>query len=293
MFIWDFVAEHVFNSMLSWLQMMMVGFLNEFFSQMNNMGVEIFEYDWMQAIVLFFNRLGWALFVIGFILAVFECAIAYQKGQGSIQDVGLNLIKGFMAVSLFTVLPIKGYQFAVSLQYLLSKGIAGIPDVNVGSIAGKQLSIIEGMTLNAVFLLFLIIMVGYAVMKVFFANLKRGGILLILICTGSFYMLSIPRGFYDGFIGWCKQIIALCLTAFLQTCMLVAGLMLLGPNLLLGIGVMLAASEVPRIADRYGLDTTTHANVSSAIYAMQSAIGLSHAIAGTKNTVQTKPQPTA
>lgn len=293
MFIWNFVAEHVFNSMLSWLQMMMVGFLNEFFSQMNNMGVEIFEYDWMQAIVLFFNRLGWALFVIGFILAVFECAIAYQKGQGSIQDVGLNLIKGFMAVSLFTVLPIKGYQFAVSLQYLLSKGIAGIPDVNVGSIAGKQLSIIEGMTLNAVFLLFLIIMVGYAVMKVFFANLKRGGILLILICTGSFYMLSIPRGFYDGFIGWCKQIIALCLTAFLQTCMLVAGLMLLGPNLLLGIGVMLAASEVPRIADRYGLDTTTHANVSSAIYAMQSAIGLSHAIAGTKNTVQTKPQPTA
>lgn len=291
MFIWNFVAEHVFNSMLSWLQMMMVGFLNEFFSQMNNMGVEIFEYDWMQAIVLFFNRLGWALFVIGFILAVFECAIAYQKGQGSIQDVGLNLIKGFMAVSLFTALPIKGYQFAISLQYLLSKGIAGIPDVNVGSIAGKQLSIIEGMTLNAVFLLFLIIMVGYAVMKVFFANLKRGGILLILICTGSFYMLSIPRGFYDGFIGWCKQIIALCLTAFLQTCMLVAGLMLLGSNLLLGIGVMLAASEVPRIADRYGLDTTTHANVSSAIYAMQSAIGLSHAIAGTKNTAQAKPQP--
>ncbi len=293
MFIWNFVAEHVFNSMLSWLQMMMVGFLNEFFSQMNNMGVEIFEYDWMQAIVLFFNRLGWALFVIGFILAVFECAIAYQKGQGSIQDVGLNLIKGFMAVSLFTALPIKGYQFAISLQYLLSKGIAGIPDVNVGSIAGKQLSIIEGMTLNAVFLLFLIIMVGYAVMKVFFANLKRGGILLILICTGSFYMLSIPRGFYDGFVGWCKQIIALCLTAFLQTCMLVAGLMLLGSNMLLGIGVMLAASEVPRIADRYGLDTTTHANVSSAIYAMQSAIGLSQAIAGTKNTVQTKPQPTA
>lgn len=293
MFIWNFVAEHVFNSMLSWLQMMMVGFLNEFFSQMNNMGVEIFECDWMQAIVLFFNRLGWALFVIGFILAVFECAIAYQKGQGSIQDVGLNLIKGFMAVSLFTALPIKGYQFAISLQYLLSKGIAGIPDVNVGSIAGKQLSIIEGMTLNAVFLLFLIIMVGYAVMKVFFANLKRGGILLILICTGSFYMLSIPRGFYDGFVGWCKQIIALCLTAFLQTCMLVAGLMLLGSNMLLGIGVMLAASEVPRIADRYGLDTTTHANVSSAIYAMQSAIGLSHAIAGTKNTVQTKPQPTA
>lgn len=291
MFIWDFVAETVFNQLLNWLQSSIVGFLNEFCGQMNNMGAEIFEYDWVQAIVLFFDRLGWALFVVGFILAVFECAIAYQKGQGSIQDVGLNLIKGFMAVSLFTTLPVKAYQFAISLQVLLSKGIAGTADVSIGGIAGEQISIINGLVLNGVFLIFLLIMTGYAVIKIFFANLKRGGILLILICTGSFYMLSIPRGFYDGFIGWCKQIIALCLTAFLQTCMLVAGLMLLGSNVLLGVGIMLAASEVPRIADRYGLDTTTHANVSSAIYAMQSAIGLSHAVSGTKNTAQAKQQP--
>lgn len=291
MFIWDFVAETVFNQMLSWLQSTLVGFLSEFFGQMNNMGAEIFEYDWVQAIVLFFERLGWTLFIVGFILAVFECAIAYQKGQGNIQDVGLNLIKGFIAVSLFTILPIEAYKFAISLQGLLSKGIAGTAASNIGGLATGQMNIIGGIVSSAVFMLFLLIMLGYAVIKVFFANLKRGGILLILICTGSFYMLSIPRGFYDGFIGWCKQIIALCLTAFLQTCMLVAGLMLLGSNLLLGIGVMLAASEVPRIADRYGLDTTTHANVSSAIYAMQSAIGLSHAISGTKNTAQAKQQP--
>ena len=37
-------------------------------------------------------------------------------------------------------------------------------------------------------LIFILIMMGYAVIKVFFANLKRGGILLIQIAVGSLYM---------------------------------------------------------------------------------------------------------
>ena len=63
-------------------------------------------------------------------------------------------------------------------------------------------------------LLFILIMMGYAVIKVFFANLKRGGILLIQIAVGSLYMFSVPRGYMDGFVSWCKQIIGLCLTGY-------------------------------------------------------------------------------
>ena len=70
-------------------------------------------------------------------------------------------------------------------------------------------------------------MMGYAVIKVFFANLKRGGILLIQIAVGSLYMFSVPRGYIDGFTQWCKQIIGLCLTTFLQASILAAGLMVL------------------------------------------------------------------
>lgn len=49
-----------------------------------------------------------------------------------------------------------------------------------------------------------IIMLAYCVVKLFFANIKRGGILLCQIAVGSLYMFSIPRGFSDGFNGWCK-----------------------------------------------------------------------------------------
>ncbi len=111
------------------------------------------------------------------------------------------------------------------------------------------------------FAIFLVIMIGYAVVKVFFANIKRGGILLIQIAVGSLYMFSVPRGYKDGFVQWCKQIVALCLTSFLQVTILTAGLMVLKENALLGLGLMLSAGEVPRIAGAFGMDTSTKANV--------------------------------
>ena len=38
-------------------------------------------------------------------------------------------------------------------------------------------------------------LIHISVVKVFFANLKRGGILLIQIAVGSLYMFSVPRGY--------------------------------------------------------------------------------------------------
>ena len=122
--------------------------------------------------------------------------------------------------------------------------------------------------------IFCLALMAYAVIKVFFANLKRGGILLIQIAVGSLYMFSVPRGYGDGFIQWCKQVVGLCLTAFLQATILVAGLMVFKDHALLGLGLMLSAGEIPRIAGAFGLDTTTRANISSAVYTAQSAVSM-------------------
>ncbi|MFQ9973661.1 conjugal transfer protein TrbL family protein [Coprobacillus cateniformis] len=129
-------------------------------------------------------------------------------------------------------------------------------------------------------LIFLLIMMGYSIIKVFFANLKRGGILLITVVVGSLYMFSIVRGYTDGFIQWCKQVVGICLTAFLQSVILIAGLGVMRENVLLGIGIILAASEIPRITGQFGLDTSTKANLMSTIYAAQSAVTITRTIAG-------------
>ena len=128
-------------------------------------------------------------------------------------------------------------------------------------------------------ILFCIILMAYAIIKVFFANLKRGGILLIQIAVGSLYMFSVPRGYLDGFMGWMRQVIGLCLTAFLQSTILVAGLMVFKDHAMMGVGLMLSAGEVPRIAGSFGLDTTTKANITSAVYTAQSAVNVTRTIA--------------
>ena len=258
---------------------------------MGNMGAELFNLPWVQYVVQFFNKLGWALFAVSLVVCAFECAIEYSSGRGNVKQTALNMIKGFMAVSLFSIVPLRLYALAVSLQGTLTAGITGLGDIgSLGTNIIKGFTtpegIIEGMgnmaagtITNPILLLFCIIAMAYAVIKVFFANIKRGGILLIQIAVGSLYMFSVPRGYLDGFIQWCKQVIGLCLTAFLQATILVAGLLVFREHMLLGLGLMLSANEVPRIAGTFGLDTTTRANIMSAVYTAQTAINTTRTIA--------------
>lgn len=293
MFIWDFVADKILGQIVDWFYGQVVGFLGNFFAEMGNMGVELFEMSWVQSIVLFFSYLAWALYGTGLVVACFECGIEYSSGRGNIRETALNAIKGFMAVSLFTVVPVRLYELSVTLQGQLTAGITGY-GASIGDVASdimQEFSAVESLTdltsgpflgfgsvTSGIMILFCIILMAYAIIKVFFANLKRGGILLIQIAVGSLYMFSVPRGYTDGFIQWCKQIIGLCLTAFLQATILIAGLMVFKDHALLGLGLMLSAGEIPRIAGAFGLDTTTRANIMSAVYTAQAAVNTTRTI---------------
>ena len=293
MFIWDFVADKILGQIVDWFYGQVVGFLGNFFAEMGNMGVELFEMSWVQSIVLFFSYLAWALYGTGLVVACFECGIEYSSGRGNIRETALNAIKGFMAVSLFTVVPVRLYELSVTLQGQLTAGITGY-GASIGDVASdimQEFSAVESLTdltsgpflgfgsiTSGIMILFCIILMAYAIIKVFFANLKRGGILLIQIAVGSLYMFSVPRGYSDGFIQWCKQIIGLCLTAFLQATIIIAGLMVFKDHALLGLGLMLSAGEIPRIAGAFGLDTTTRANIMSAVYTAQAAVNTTRTI---------------
>lgn len=294
MFIWDFAAGTILDALLDWVYSQIVGFLGNFFAVMGSMGVELFDLDWVQSIILFFSRLAWALFAVSLVVSAFECGIEYASGRANIQQTALNILKGFFAVSLFSTLPVRLYELSVTLQGTFAAGLTGYGS-SIGEV-GKQIltELGEAETLgdvmsttslgltvltSPIMFLFCVILMAYAVIKVFFANLKRGGILLIQIAVGSLYMFSIPRGYGDAFVQWMKQVIGLCLTAFLQSTILIAGLMVFRENALLGLGLMLSANEVPRIAGTFGLDTTTRANIMSAVYTAQAAVNTTRTIA--------------
>ena len=281
---------------MDWVYKQIIGFLANFFAEMGNMGAEMFEMSWVQSIVLFFSYLAWILYAVGFVVAWAECGLEYSSGRADVKGNAMNLIKVFMAVSLFTVVPIRLYELCVSLQANFGYAISGA-GASFGTVAGNIIDELTvenfvdfatthgggfGSVTSPIMVLFCIILMAYAVIKVFFANLKRGGILLIQMAVGELYMFSLPRGFDDGFNQWCKQVAAICLTAFLQTTLLFLGMMSFQTDMLLGMGIMLAANEVPRIAQQFGLDSSVRVNMMSVFHTTSTAVNLTKALTKAK-----------
>ncbi|MDE8717803.1 DUF6045 family protein [[Eubacterium] siraeum] len=249
--------------------------LGSFFGVMNATGNALFGMPWVKQIVQLFSNFGWALYIVGIVVALFDFAIESQNGRGDPKALALNIIKGFFAVNLFCVVPVQLYGFTVSLQSSMSADMTGlISPEGSGTLLNACLDTINTFLFGPLLGILIAIMMGFAVIKVFFASIKRGGILLIQIAVGAMYMFSVPRGYTDGFIMWVKQVIATCLTAFLQSTMLVCGLILFKDYWLLGLGVMLAAGEIPRIAGLFGLETAARPNINGVINTAQSAVHL-------------------
>ena len=275
------LSNSVFDALLQWIYQAFYNTTADFFTSISNFGAEIFDMAWIQAFVQLFTLLGWALFAVGTVVAVFDVAIEYQSGRANVKSCALNVLKGFFACSLIGIVPIELYKYCITLQNTfagdltsaLTGGInAGLSGTSTNILVGSFL-VEAGATASLMNLLYLIAF-AYCVIKIFFANIKRGGILLIQIAVGSLYMFSVPRGYTDGFYQWCKQVIAICLTAFLQTTLLFLGLLTFSQNMLLGLGIMLAAKEVPKIAQQFGLDTSVHVHMMSVVHATSMAVNM-------------------
>jgi len=279
------VSSVIFDLMLKWFYTAIYNAIAEFFGTMGAMGAEIFELPWVAAVVKLFAQFGWALFAVGMVVAVFDVAIESQNGRASPKTTAMNILKGFLATGLFSIVPVALYKFCITLQNSFLGDLSVMMGQTRGLGLGQQsVSVLEGsfkVSMDVNFKLFNVLAMiafAYCVIKVFFANLKRGGILIIQIAVGSLYLFSVPRGYSDGFWQWCKQVAALCLTAFLQTTLLFLGLLTFPDHMLLGMGIMLSSSEVPRIAQQFGLDTSAKFNLSSVVHMTSTAVNLARHI---------------
>lgn len=272
--------------MLRWFYETIYTAVADFFAIMGNMGADIFELQWVQATIKLFTLFSWSLFVAGVVVAAFDIAIEYQNGRANIKTTAINVLKGFFACSLIGIVPVELYKFCISLQNTFSSDLSRIfAGTQSLDLASQSMNVLKGsfaITENIQFNLFNILALiafAYCVIKIFFANIKRGGILLIQMAVGALYMFSVPRGYTDGFNQWMKQVAAICLTAFMQTTLLFIGLLTFTNNMLLGLGIMLAANEVPRIAQQFGLDSSVKVNMMSVVHATTTAVNLTRSVA--------------
>lgn len=282
--VWDTISSSIWDVFIKWLYESIYGAIADFFTMMSSMGADVFDLEWVHAMIKLFSLFGWSLFCAGLVVGVFEIALEYQmQGRLNVKRQILPMLYGFLGVSLFTTVPVELYKFCITLQNVFSHDLSAIFGAYMASGEGIPKAAYDALCLLTgspnILNLLAMIALGYCVVKIFFANIKRGGILLIQIAVGSLYMFSVPRGYSDGFTQWMKQVIALCLTAFLQTTLLFLGLLTWQTNMLLGIGIMMAANEVPRIAQTFGLDTSVRVNMMSAVHTTTTAINLTRSLA--------------
>ncbi len=280
------ISNTIWNTMLKWFYETIYNAVADFFTLMGNMGADIFGLSWVQATIRLFTLFGWSLFAAGVVVAIFDVAIEYQHGRADIKSASINILKGFFACSLIGVVPVELYKFCISLQNTFSHDLSAIFAGGQSiDLAGTSTSVLQGsfaVSANIQFNLFNILALiafAYCVVKIFFQNIKRGGILLVQMAVGALYMFSVPRGYSDGFNQWMKQVAAICLTAFMQTTLLFLGLLTFPTNMLLGLGIMLAANEVPRIAQQFGLDSSVRVNMMSVVHATTTAVNLTRSVA--------------
>ena len=284
----DELANSIFEAMFEWIYETIYNAIADFFTMMGNLGADIFDLVWVKATVELFALFGWSLYVAGIAVAIFEIAMEYQKGRASPKEASINILKGFFACSLVSVLPIELYKFCITLQNTFAHDLSALGgsesvDYLLGDYCNALLNdkFAPGPPLGTISLLSMIAF-AYCVIKIFFQNIKRGGIIIIQMAVGSLYMFSIPRGYTEGFTQWFKQVIAICLTAFMQTSLLFLGLLTFPDQMLLGLGIMLAAGEVPRIAQQFGLDSSVKVNMMSVVHASTTAVNLSRSLAKVK-----------
>ena len=284
---WESISDSMWGKFITWMYTLVYEAISGFLTLITNMGADLFDLQWVESALEFFSLFGWGLFLAGLVVAIFDIAIEYQSmGRVNIKKQVLPFIWGLLAVNLFTKVPVELYRFCVNLQNTFVGDLAQrviITNLDFEEAARMALRMYPptNLIVNNTALLSLLILIcfGYCIVKCFFSNVKRGGILLTQIAVGSLHMFSLPRGYTEGFTGWCKQIIAICFTTFMQNTLLFMGLITMPTHPMLGLGVMLAANEVPRIAQQFGLDTSMRVNAMSAVHTTTSAINIGRALA--------------
>ena len=247
----DAIAAAAMSGAVKWIYSTLLIAAEMAFTFITSSTSNLFNYPWFQVIVGLFSKFGMLLFAVGVVLAFVDVGIEYRRRGVDLSGSMQNLGKGLMAVGLFSTVPVPLFNFCINIQSVILRTLA---------INWSFQSVIEAINAQCTALLVTVIMLVIIIVVMFlvyFDSLKRGGILLVQICIGSLHMISVPRGYMDNFYGWCKQVIALCITVLFQNLLMFCGLMIVPTNLFLGIGTMFAAKEVPRVCAQFGMDTSS------------------------------------
>ncbi|MDO4317911.1 MAG: DUF6045 family protein [Lachnospiraceae bacterium] len=234
-------------------------------------GLVLFDMPLISNMIAGVQTIGMGLWGVGMVMAVYDLAILYAKGRsGSYIDLGQNFFKSYLAAALFWALPVPAYRLMVEMGSAIAYAIPGGSD----SIwAGMEESWMAITVMSSEILVTLVasVIFGVGTVLAYVQFLKRGFYLFILICSGCLYMVSIPRGYQDGFVDWIKQVAGLCFSSCLQVILMVFSFWLIPQgHMMLGIAGLYASKEIDRLMQRFGGAGGMQGGVQHILYAAHS-----------------------
>lgn len=243
----------------------MINGAGKFLTYLSKVSINLFSNDIVRSVLSLFNYLGYILLAVGVLFAITNVYLEYlESGCIEVHLTIINTLKAIIAVIFLQAGAIELYDLSITIQSLISN-IISTPNYNsvltqVNSSLGAEFSVIW------VIAIFLCVVVSMVVVLV--QILKRGGMYMVQIIVGYLYIFSIPSGNTDGFIDWCKQTVAIAVTNVVQVAMLFLGMSLMANDIskiFLGIGVIMSAASVEKIAGRYGLSAGARQHIGSVV----------------------------
>ena len=195
----------------------------------NGLSINFFSNEFIQAIVNFFTLFAWGLGLTGAAIAIMDFAVSYQTGGGgSFAGTGMNMLRLLVALLTFSSIPILLFQTSMDIYGTVRSVVVGSMDGATVSITDLVKGAVQSMfksvygTLPPVkiangiweflkkltdgfqatdpadavlssnadwWALIQLIILVWAIFKIFFSNLKRGGILRKLVQTGCSFVL--------------------------------------------------------------------------------------------------------
>ena len=199
----------------------------------NGLSINFFSNEFIQAIVNFFTLFAWGLGLTGAAIAIMDFAVSYQTGGGgSFTGTGMNMLRLLVALLTFSSIPILLFQTSMDIYGTVRSVVVGSMDGATVSITDLVKGAVQSMfksvygTLPPVkiangiweflkkltdgfqatdpadaalssnadwWALIQLIILVWAIFKIFFSNLKRGGILLVQICRINAHACACTR----------------------------------------------------------------------------------------------------
>ena len=139
------ISNAIWETMLQWFYTAIYDAIAQFFTSMGNLGAEMYDLAWVKAAIHLFYLFGWALFLVGMVTAIFDVAIESQSGRVNIKPTALNVLKGFMAASLITVVPLELYKFCITLQNTFAGDLTRVfAGEQTTGLSGTSMSVLAG-----------------------------------------------------------------------------------------------------------------------------------------------------